>query len=186
MAFWRCVQKVDINECLWQDQMEWIASVPISASFGWKTCAFTVEGTQRTTMFQPLNSQQSQLQLKKSNGNPNNDKTNAKKIVPIQQGAVSNKPNPKSGYFEIFFHQFFRYDGERLLEVKILKNVDPIWGFHPNFFSKIQLFLVITHIEGVIGVRSLAARSVYETYYYKLLTFQPRFWVENPFGVMIF
>jgi len=46
-------------------------------------------------MYQPLNSQQSQLQLKKSNGNPNNDKTNAKKLVPIQQGAVSNKANPK-------------------------------------------------------------------------------------------
>ena len=53
------------------------------------------------------------------------------------------------------------------MEVKIFKNHDPIWGFDPNFFSKIHVFLVITHIEGVIGVRSLAARSVYEGYYRK-------------------
>ena len=33
------------------------------------------------------------------------------------------------------------------LEVKILKDFDPIWGFHPNFFSKIHQFLVITLID---------------------------------------
>ena len=73
-----------------------------------------------------------------------------------------------------------------VLEVKNFKNLNRKVVFHPNFFSKIHVFLVITHIEGVIGVRSLAARSVYETYYYRLMTFQPRFWVENHFGVIIF
>ena len=64
-------------------------------------------------------------------------------------------------------YEYILDDGENVLEVKILKIFDPIWGFDPKFFSKIHVFLVISHIEGVIGVRSLAARSVYEGYYRK-------------------
>ena len=85
-----------------------------------------------------------------------------------------------------FFHPPIPHVGESWLEVKNRKNRTRKVVFDPNIFSKIHVFLVITHIEGVIGVRSLAARSVYEGYYRKTWTFQPRFWVENPFGVMIF
>ena len=35
------------------------------------------------------------------------------------------------------------------LEVKILKNFDPIWGFHLNFLFGNHQFLVISHIECV-------------------------------------
>ena len=35
------------------------------------------------------------------------------------------------------------------LEVKILKNFDPIWGFHPKFLFRNHQFLVISHIDGV-------------------------------------
>ena len=51
------------------------------------------------------------------------------------------------------------------MEVKNWKNLNPKMVFDQNIFFKIHKFLVISHIEGVIGVRSLAARSVYETYY---------------------
>ena len=54
-----------------------------------------------------------------------------------------------------------------------------------TFFENSSIFSNNSHRLCVV-VRSLAARSVYETYYYKMVTFQPRFWVENPFGVMIF
>ena len=40
-------------------------------------------------------------------------------------------------------------DGGMFLEVKFLKNFDPIWGFHPKFFFKSHQFLVISHIDGV-------------------------------------
>ena len=68
-------------------------------------------------------------------------------------------------FFEIFFRPSFLDGGEMFLELKILEIFDPILGFHLNIFLKIQQFLVISHIDGDIGVRSLAARSVYETYY---------------------
>ena len=52
-------------------------------------------------------------------------------------------------FFENFFLGIFLYGGGMFLEVKILENSDPIWGFHPKFCFKIHQFLVISHIEGV-------------------------------------
>ena len=50
---------------------------------------------------------------------------------------------------QIFFRQSFLHDGGSFLEVKIFKNHDPIWGFHPKFFFKSHQFLVISHIDSV-------------------------------------
>ena len=43
-------------------------------------------------------------------------------------------------FLNFFFAHHFRMMGGIFLEVKILKNFDPIWGFHPNFFFKIHNF----------------------------------------------
>ena len=57
----------------------------------------------------------------------------------------------KSDLFVIFFRPSFLDGGGMFLEVKILENFDPIWGFHPNFFFKIHQFLVITLIDDPRG-----------------------------------
>ena len=63
------------------------------------------------------------------------------------------------------FHPSIQHNGGRKIGVKNPKNFDPIWGFHPNFSFKNHQFLVISLIEDTIGVRSLAARSVYKEHY---------------------
>ena len=66
------------------------------------------------------------------------------------------------------------------LEVKILENFDPIWGFHPKFLFRIHQFLVISHIDGVSWSDCLPRGvyiGMYKDYYYKLMTFKNRVWV---------
>ena len=75
------------------------------------------------------------------------------------------------------------------LEVKKIKNFDPIWGFHPNILFKIHQFLVISHIDGLSRSDCLPRGvdiEMYKDYYYKMMTFENRVWMENHLGCPIF
>ena len=83
-------------------------------------------------------------------------------------------------FFEFFFRPSFQDDGGMFLEVKILKNFDPIWGFHPKFLFGNHHFLVISHIDGVSWSDCLPRGvyiGMYKEHYYKLMTFENRVWV---------
>ena len=90
---------------------------------------------------------------------------------------------------KIFFRQSFLHDGGMFLEVKILKNFDPIWGFHPKFLFGNLHFLVISHIDGVSWSDCLPRGvyiGMYKDLYYKMMTFRNRVWMENDVGGPIF
>ena len=45
-------------------------------------------------------------------------------------------PYRELSFLKFLFRPSFLDGGGMFLEVKILKNVDPIWDFHPNYFPK--------------------------------------------------
>ena len=91
-------------------------------------------------------------------------------------------------YFEIlkFFHLSTHHVEESWLEVKNFKNLNRKVVFHPNIFFKIQLFLVITLIDGVEGSVCLPQGVYMKNIIEKSELFNLDFGCKTPLGSWFF
>ena len=75
------------------------------------------------------------------------------------------------------------------MKVKNPKKFHPNMVFHPNSILRIRHFLVIFLIDGVSWSDCLPRGvyiGMYKDYYYKMMIFENRVWMENDFGGPIF